>query len=131
LSVQVLATTAEGTRCALASARQLTDGLPARRIVLLVPRLASYAAPVDAARDSRSALLEQHKAAAVAAGAEVTMLFCECRRAEDAVYQMLGASSLVIVGGRRSAWWPSREQRLAARLTAEGYPVVFAQVGAS
>jgi hypothetical protein len=57
------------------------------------------------------------------------VLLCVCQRLDDVAHQLLGRSGLVIVGGRRRVWWPSREQRLVDRLTGEGYPVVFAQVG--
>jgi hypothetical protein len=58
------------------------------------------------------------------------VLFCVCQRLDDGAHQLLGRSGLVVVGGRRRLWWPSREQRLAERLMGEGYPVVFVQVGA-
>ncbi len=60
----------------------------------------------------------------------MTVLPCACRRYDDVVHSMLDRSSLLIVGGQKRAWWPSREERLVARLLAEGYAVVFAQVGA-
>jgi hypothetical protein len=60
----------------------------------------------------------------------VNVLFCVCHRYDDVVHQMLGRSALLIVGGRRRVWWPTREERLVSRLSAAGYPVVFAQVGA-
>jgi hypothetical protein len=43
---------------------------------------------------------------------------------------LIAPSGLVIVGGDRGWWLPSREQRLVARLAANGYPVIFAQIGA-
>jgi hypothetical protein len=126
----VLATTVEGTRCAMANAKQLTDGLDGR-IILIVPRLKSLSIPFDLASDDRTAIGEEHRTLAASAGADVTVLLCVCERLDDVVHQMLGRSSLVIVGGRTKTWWPSREQRLARRLTGQGYPVVFAQVGAA
>jgi hypothetical protein len=125
----VLATTPEGTRSALTSAKRLIDGLDAR-VVLLVPRLTSFAARFDPSSDERAVLVDEHRALAASVGVHVTVLFCVCHRYDDVVHQMLGRSSLVIVGGRRRALWPSREERLVGRLSAEGYPVVFAQVGA-
>jgi hypothetical protein len=63
-------------------------------------------------------------------GVHVNVLLCVCRRYDEIVHQVLGPSSLLIVGGRKRTWWPTREERLVSRLCAEGYPVVFAQVGA-
>ena len=75
-------------------------------------------------------LLDEHRRLAAEAGVEVTALFCVCHRLDDVVHQMVGPSGLVIVGGRRHTLWPTREQRLVSRLIREGYPVVFAQIGA-
>ena len=129
LSVRVLATGTEGTRAALLTAERLTNGLDAR-VVLLVPRPHSVMAPFLPTSDERTRLLETHRELAATVGVHVTTLFCVCHRLDDVAHQMLGPSALVIVGGKRNVRWPSREQRLAARLTGRGHPDVFAQVGA-
>jgi hypothetical protein len=129
LSVNVLATTHDGTRCALDVAKRLIGGLDAQ-IVLLLPRLGSFAGGFDPASQERGALVDEHRALAADVGVHVKVVFCVCRRYDDVVHQMLGRSSLLIVGGRRRVWWPTREERLVSRLSAEGYPIVFAQVGA-
>jgi hypothetical protein len=128
LTVHVLATTVEGTTCALQSAKRLTAGLHTR-VVLLVHSRKSLSASSHATSAERASLVDRYGSVAAAVGVDVTVLFCVCQRVDDVVHQMLGRSSLVIVGGRRRVWWPSREQRLVQRLTAGGYPVVFAQVG--
>jgi hypothetical protein len=127
-SVNVLATTHDGTRCALDVAKRLTGDLDAQ-VVLLLPRLAPFAGGFDPASEERAALVDEHRALAAAVGVHAKVLFCVCYRLDDIVHQMLGRSSLLIVGGRRRTWWPTREERLASRLAREGYPVVFAQVG--
>ena len=129
LSVHVLATTAEGTKCALTHARRLTDGLEAR-IVLLVPRLTSFDEPADPSSNNGVLNVREYRALAASVGAHVTVLTCLVQRLADVVHAMVGRSSLLIVGGRRRIWWPSREQRLVERLTAQGYAVIFAQIGA-
>jgi hypothetical protein len=129
LSVKVLATTHDGTRCALDVAKRLTGGLDAQ-VVLLLPRLASLAGGFDPTSEERDALVDEHRALAADVGVHVNVLFCVCHGYDDVVHQMLGQSSLLVVGGRRRTWWPTREQRLVSRLGREGYPVVFAQVGA-
>jgi hypothetical protein len=110
-------------------ARQLAAGLEAQ-VVLLVPRVTSFGAPFDPSGEERTTLIDQHRALAADIGVHVNVMFCVCHRYDDAVHHMLGRSSLVIIGGRKRTWWPTREERLASRLSAEGYPVVFAQVGA-
>jgi hypothetical protein len=129
LSVHVLATTPEGTRSALMSARRLSERLGAR-IVLLVPRPKALSDPLDPASDERNAIVEEYRAIASSVDAPVNVLLCVCQRVEEVVHHMLSRTSLLIVGGQGRRWWPSREQRLARHLTAQGYSVVFAQVGA-
>jgi hypothetical protein len=130
LSVNVLATTHDGTRRALDVAKRLTAGLDAQ-VVLLLPRLASSAGGFDPASQERSTLVDEHRALAADVGVHAKVVFCVCHRYDDVVHQMLGRSSLVVLGGRKRIWWPTREERLVSRLTKEGYPVVFAQVGAA
>jgi hypothetical protein len=130
LSVNVLATTQDGTRHALDVAKRLTAGLDAQ-VVLLLPRLASSAGGFDPASQERSTLIDEHRALAADVGVHANVLFCVCHRYDDVVHQMLGRSSLLIVGGKTRTWWPTREERLVSRLSAQGYPVVFARVGAA
>jgi hypothetical protein len=130
LLVNVLATTHDGTRCALDVAKRLFGGLDAQ-VVLLLPRLASRSGGFDPASQERNTLVDEHRALAADVGVHVKVLFCVCHQYDDIVHQMLGRSSLLIVGGKTRTWWPTREERLVSRLAAEGYPVVFAQVGAA
>jgi hypothetical protein len=130
LSVNVLATTHDGTRCALDVAKRLIDGLDAQ-VVLLLPKLAPFAGVFDPASQERSTLVDEHRALAANVGVHVKVLFCVCHRYDDIVHQMLGRSSLLIVGGKTRTWWPTREERLVSRLSGAGYPVVFARVGAA
>jgi len=129
LSVNVLATTRDGTRGALDVAKRLTSGLDAR-IVLLLPRLASFAGRVDVGSEECNALVDEHRALAADVGVHVNVLCCVCHRYDDLVHQMLDDSSLLVIGGRHRLWWPGREERLVRRLSREGYPVVFARVAA-
>jgi hypothetical protein len=128
LSVNVLATTHDGTRCALDVAKRLTGGLDAQ-IVLLLPRVASFGGGFNPASQERDALVDEHRALAADVGVHVNVIFCVCHRYDDVVHQLLGRSALLIVGGRTRTWWPTREERLVSRLAREGYPVVFAQAG--
>lgn len=129
LLLHVLATTRKGTTSALIAAKRLTSGLDAQ-VVLLLPRLTHFGAPFDPAGEEKNTLINEHRALAADVGVHVNVRFCVCQRYDDVAHQMLGPSSLLIVGGRQRAWWPTREERLVSRLCAEGYPVMFARVGA-
>jgi len=128
LWVHVLATTPAGTRSALTAAKRLTDGLDAR-VVLLVPRLRSLGSVLDPGNLQRATLIDAQLSMAAQVGVRISLWFCMCHSDDDAVRQMLGPSSLLIVGGQKRMLSPSREERLVRRLVAEGFPVVFAPTG--
>jgi hypothetical protein len=123
--VNVIATTCEGTRAALRRARQLTVALPPR-VVLLVP-LMGAAAEEQAFGRGRHPHVAECRALAAECGLDADVLGCVCERETDLVPTMLNHASPVVVGGRYGSWWPSREERLAWRLMAQGYPVAFAR----
>ncbi|HEY7791178.1 MAG TPA: outer membrane beta-barrel protein [Vicinamibacterales bacterium] len=119
LALHVLATTPDGTQSALELAARLIDDTDAQ-LVVLVPR---YPSARPGASDESD--VDVYRALAARLGVQATVIGCVCRRLDDIVRQMLGRSSLIIVGGARRLWWPSREQRLADRLMTAGYPVLF------
>jgi hypothetical protein len=129
LAVQVVATTDEGTRCALAEASQLTDGLNGR-IIVLVPHQVSYAVPLDDPNEAPEVITEQYRSLASAVGIEATVRLCLCRRHDDVFRWLLFRRSPIVIGGRRRKWWPTAAERVARRLIAEGHDVIFADVGA-
>jgi hypothetical protein len=126
ITIHVIATTNEGTRCALVEARRLTADLFAR-IVILVPHQVSYAIPLTNPTEVPEVIADQYAALASALGVDATVRLCLCRRADDVFRLLLMKESLVVIGGRRT-WWPSRVERLARRLTKSGHTVVVASV---
>jgi hypothetical protein len=130
LTVYVVATSAAGTRCALAAAKRLASDTGGT-VVLIVPRLTGFTAPFDPTTAERTETIDRYQAIAAEVGVHATVLFCVCRRPDDIVHQMLGASALLLVGGRTRVWWPTRERRLVDRLVGKGYPVVFADIRAA
>lgn len=128
-AVHVLMTTEEGTRCALLAAKRLADGFKTR-IVLLVPTRASDPAPSDPASSPAALTTRRYEALASSVGVDADVVPCVCWRPDDVLHALLGRSSLVVIGGRRKRAWPSPEWRLANRLAGEGYPIVFAEIGA-
>src|SRR5262245_62025414 len=123
-SVIVVATTGDSTPFALSSARRLASARDAR-IVLIVPQLTSFAdAPLS--QEDRHRAIDDYRGLARQAGVAAQIVCCACRRYDD-IRALLDRSSLVIVGGRRSAFWPSREQRFADWLSADGFDVLLVQ----
>jgi hypothetical protein len=124
LTVNVIATTAAGTQGALHGARRLTFAVPAR-IMVLVPIEPADADDEGPASLSRHPKVAEARQLVAGAGMDATVVTCVCRRPEDLAPYMLTHSSLVIVGGWHNPLWPGREERLALRLMASGYPVLF------
>jgi hypothetical protein len=124
--LQVIATTAEGTRTALVEAKRLAPR--AEPIVLVVPHLVTASTlregPAHGAR-----VAECYQALARAAGVETMVRLCHCRSYRDVVRWMLGRPSLIVIGGRRRRLWPTAAQRMVRALERAGHRVVFADVG--
>jgi hypothetical protein len=127
IGIYIVATTDEGTRCALSAARPIAERFHAR-VFVVVPRLTSGRSLFNPATNERDIAVQKRHRLAAALGLQVEVLFCICRHADDIILTMAGRSSLVFVGGRARPVWPSAEQRLARRLAARG---VFALVGTS
>ena len=125
--IQVIATTAEGTRSALEGAKRLSMSAGTASIVVLVPHLMSAANPLDGPRET-ARVTEQYRDFAQSAGVDATIRLCVCRRHQDVFQWMLGRLSLIVIGGRRRWWWPTSAQRIARDLKRAGHSVVFAEV---
>lgn len=125
LAVQIVATTDEGTRWALATARRLTDRLHPH-IIVLVPHLVSYAVPLDDPTETPEVIADQYRRLASAAGVDATVRLCLCRRHDDVLRSRILGRSPIVVGGRRRKWWPTAAERMAHRLVMDGHDVIFA-----
>lgn len=124
--VQVIATTDPGTRAALLEARQLARRLDVRKLVLLVPRVASAIASVEAP-DVDTAMVERYRRLASLCGVDVIVRLCVCGTLREAFQWMVPRGCVVVVGGQRRWWWPTPEQRIADLLKKTGHVIVFAE----
>jgi hypothetical protein len=123
---QVIATTDAGTRAALLKARQLARRLALADIVLVVPRLASSIASIDAP-ETEAATIEKYRRIASVSGVDVTVRLCVCETLRDVVQWMVPRGCIVVLGGQRRWWWPTREQRIADMMKRIGHRTVFAE----
>lgn len=124
LRVNVVFTGIEQTREALRAAAVLAADLHAR-IVILVPEVVPYPAPLDSASVPRAFLVRRLLTAVKESRIETSIRVCVCRDRRIALSATLPRRSIVVIGGR-TRWWPTREQRLAAELSRQGHHVVFA-----
>jgi hypothetical protein len=126
--VQVIATTVEGTRAALATAVPLALGSLAR-LVVLVPRIDPCPAAGDEPADFTDFLVKRYQDLASGFGGEATVVVCACRRLSDMAAWVVDPDATIVVGGRSGRWLMSPEERLASRLTRSAKRVIFVASG--
>lgn len=124
LRVNVVFTGIEQTHRALRAAAVLAADLHAR-IVVLVPLVVPYPAPLDSARAQGAFFVRRLQTVAHETRIETRIWVCVCRDRRTALSAALPPCSTVVIGGRKR-WWPTREQRLADQLSREGHHIVFA-----
>jgi hypothetical protein len=121
--LHIIATSEEGTRAALRTARQLTRRLKVARTVLLGPCTPAQAI---ATTDERVDTVENYRQMASETGVEVTVRMCFGSTCRELARWMIPPGSTTVVGGRRRWWWPTPAQRMAGALKRAGHQIVFA-----
>lgn len=129
-ALHVIATSCTGTVSALKAAQQIADKRRAR-VVLLIPRVVSFTLSLDQPDEDPAAIAESYRTIVDQADVEASVRVCFCREPRDVFGRLLIDSADVVVGGQRGRWFPSREERLVRRLTADGHHVTFADVEAT
>lgn len=111
---------------ALRHAWSLAQGLQAQ-IRILALFCVPYVLPADQPPVSLAFRAEQMVRVMAAAGVEDTDVLVDvrtCRDECDALRQILPAGSIVVIGGSRWPWLPSRANRIARTLRAAGHHVI-------
>ena len=127
-TVHVIATTADGTRAALAAAAPLARGVGAS-LVVLVPHIVSSPAELEMPVGSAAALVRRYEEMARALGADATVEIVASVGLRDLVARACAVRSRIVVGGPVGRWLTSPEERFANRLAACGCSVLFAASG--
>ncbi len=124
LNISVVFTSVESTLAALKEAGNLANSLGAR-ISLLVPQVVSYPLPLE----SPPVLVEfnekRFRVIASQSPVETSVHIYLCRDRLQTLNSVLSPGSLVVVGGRKRWWWPTRDQVLARDLRRAGHEVIF------
>jgi hypothetical protein len=124
LQVFVIATTDRGTRAALRAAQSFAAGFSSN-ITLVIPHIVPYRQPLDRPFIPVAFTVARFQTLTADLDADLSLRICICRPGDVHLESVLPANGIVLVGGVRRAWWPSREQRLADRITARGRRVLF------
>ncbi|MGE5245385.1 MAG: hypothetical protein ACM3SQ_14255 [Betaproteobacteria bacterium] len=127
-TIHVVATTADGTRAALGAAVSMAKGSDGK-LVLLVPRIVSYAGPSSAADGSTAWFVEQYRRTLHDLNAAADTEVFVCRTPGEIVAQLVAFRSIVVVGGPAGRWLTSPEQRFVNQLTRAGCQAVFVASG--
>lgn len=124
LNISVVFTTVESTLSALKEAGTLASSLGAR-ITLLVPQVVPYPLPLE----TPPVLLEfnerRFRVIASQSPVETGVQIYLCRDRVQTLTSVLIPGSIVVLGGRRRFWWPTRDQVLARQLRRAGLEVIF------
>jgi len=113
--------TLDALRCAAILPR--AESAPIR---LLVPQVVAYPLPLHEPAVQTSHLAQRLRTVAEQVQADTKVEILLCRDPWEAIHQALATPHLVVLGSRRR-WWPTREERIAKRLRAEGHYVVLTE----
>lgn len=122
-SVTVVFTTVAATLMALRRAGELARELNAR-IRILMPHVVPYPLPIDRPPVDPEFKLRHFRTITADDTIETSIDVRLCRNSDDAVKQALCPQSVVLIGGPRR-FWPTRETRLARKLSVAGHHVIF------
>ena len=130
-SVQVIATTYEGTRAAIETAVPLARGSQ-RPLTVVVPKIVvDYPQSTDEAADATEAAVEDYKEFIDELDGNGSVRVCLCQSVDDLIERMTAPNMTIVVGGPSGRWRMSPEERFANRLSRRGRHVVFTSTGPS
>jgi hypothetical protein len=124
LNISVVFTSVEPTLAALKEASALATSLGAR-VTLLVPQVVPYPIPLE----SPPVLVEFNErrfhVIASQSRVETRVHIYLCREKSATLASVLSPRSIVVLGGRKRRWWPTRDEVIARELRRAGHEVIF------
>jgi hypothetical protein len=126
LNIFVVFTSVEATLAALKEAGNLANSLGAR-ITLLVPQVVPYPLPLETPPVLVEFNEKRFRVIARESPVETNVRVYLCRDKVQTLISVLDPGSIVVLGGRKRRWWPSRDEALARELRRAGHEVVFTE----
>ncbi len=123
--VTVVLTSREHMTSALWTGTNLARRLGAR-IRIVVPEIVPFPAPLTDPPIVRQWNEDRLRRIAEESPVETSVHFYLCRDPDEILMRVLPEGAVVVLAGQRRRLWPTSEERLAGRLAAGGYEVVFA-----
>jgi hypothetical protein len=127
LNVSVVFTSVESTLAALKEAGTLASSLGAR-ITLLVPQVVPYPLPLETPPVLVEFNEKRFHVIASQSPVETNVHIYLCRDKIQTLISVLNPRSIVVLGGRKRWWWPTRDQALARGLRRAGHEVIFKEM---
>ena len=128
LNISVVFTSVESTLAALKEAGTMANSLGAR-ITLLVPQVVPHPLPLESPPVLVQFNESRFRVIAGQSPVETRVHVYLCRDRFQTLTSVLGPGSIVVLGGRRRRWWPTRDEALAKDLKRAGCEVIFKQTG--
>jgi hypothetical protein len=126
LNISVVFTSVESTLAALKKAGAMASGLGAR-ITLLVPQVVPHPLPLESPPVLVGFNERRFRVIAGESSVETQVQVYLCRDRFQTLTSVLGPGSIVILGGCKRRWWPTRDEALAKSLKRAGFEVIFTQ----
>jgi hypothetical protein len=126
LEIAVVFTSVESTLSALKAAGALADRLSAR-ITLVVPQIVPYPLPLTNPPVLPDFNERRFRVIVGQSRVETAVRVYLCRDRLETLETVLKPHSLVVIGGRKRWWWPTREEMLAKSLRRSGHEVIFSE----
>jgi hypothetical protein len=127
-TIEVVATTVEGTAAALGTAVPLAAGSEAK-LVVVVPHIVPYPIEPGAPVESTAVFVKQYEDIVAELGGNARIEIVVCRRLEDLVDKVVERDATVVIGGPVGRWLTSPEERFANRLSRRGRRVILVSSG--
>lgn len=124
LNISVVFTSIESTLAALKEAGSLANGLAAR-LTLLVPQVVPYVLPLESPPMLVEFSENRFRVIASKSPVETSVHIYLCRDKAQTLISVLRPASIVVIGGCRRWWWPTRDEVLARKLCRAGHEVIF------
>lgn len=129
-SIQVIATTFDGTKAAIRAAVLLARGAESP-LSVLVPRIVPYPLDRDTPLDASDPIVDEYGNLIADLGGQGHVRVCLCRDVDDVIDRLTSPGTTLVVGGPSGRWRMSPEERFANRLSRLGRHVLFAATGPS
>src|SRR5689334_10600778 len=124
-SIQVIATTYDGTRAAIRTGVLLARGADSI-LTVLVPKIVPNPLDGDDPADATDAAVGEYGHFISDLGGRGRVRICLCRDLNDVVDRLTSPEMMLIIGGPSGRWRMSPEERFANRLSRLGRHVLFA-----